>query len=163
VTGSSEAPSRVYATIRSAGGAGCAPTYQADTGQNLINGQSVNGSFSILATTTQTQVGTYLICLWLASSPNDTSPIAGPQPETFTVASPAPPPPPPPPAPSAECLRDRGGVAHEELLIRRYEGKLRAHHLSRRTKRKDERALAAARKSASKYENLRRHQCPAGK
>jgi hypothetical protein len=163
VTGSSEAPARVYATIRSAGGAGCAPTYEADSGQSLIDGQGVNGSFSLQATTTQAQAGTYLICLWLASSENATPAIAGPQPETFTVANPPPPPPPPPPAPSAECLRDRGGVAHGELLIRRYEGKLRAHHLSRRTRRTDEHELAAARISAGKYEGLRRHQCPAGK
>ncbi len=163
VTGSSEAPEKVYAKIRPAGGAPCAQTYEADTGSNLIEGDDVNGSFSEQAQTTQSKAGTYLICLWLAGSANDTSPIAGPQPETFTVASPPPPPPPPPPAPSAQCLRDRGGVAHEELLIRRYEGKLRARHLSRRTKRNDERALAAARKSAGKYEGLRLHQCPSGK
>jgi hypothetical protein len=94
VTGSSEAPEKVFAKIRTAGGAPCAPTYEADTGSDLIEGQNVNGSFSDQATTTQSKAGTYLICLWLASSANDTSPIAGPQPETFTVASPPPPPPP---------------------------------------------------------------------
>jgi hypothetical protein len=99
VTGSSEAPERVYAKIRSAGGAPCAPTYEADSGGNLINGQSVNGSFSTQATTTQSKAGQYLICLWLAGSGNETPVIAGPQPETFTVASPTPPPPPPPPPP----------------------------------------------------------------
>jgi hypothetical protein len=97
VTGSSEAPEHVFAAIRSAGGAPCAPTYEADSGQSLIDGTNVNGSFSLQATTTQTKAGTYLICLWLASSASDTSPIAGPQPETFTVGSPPPPPPPPPP------------------------------------------------------------------
>jgi hypothetical protein len=163
VTGSSEAPEKVFAKIRPSGGAPCAQTYNADSGSNLIDEDEVNGAFTEQATTTQATTGTYLICLWLAGSPNDTSPIAGPQPETFTVAAPLPPPPPPPPAPSAECLRDRGGVAHEELLIRRYEGKLRARHLSRRAKRKDERSLAAARKAASSYEGLRRHQCPNGK
>jgi hypothetical protein len=163
VTGSSEAPEKVFAKIRPAGGAGCAQTYEADTGSYLIEGGNVNGSFSTQATTTQSKAGTYLICLWLAGSANDTSPIAGPQPEMFTVATPPPPPPPPPPAPSAACLRDRGDVAHEELLIRRYEGKLRAHHLSGRTRRADEHALAAARISAGKYEGLRRHQCPNGK
>lgn len=163
VTGSSEAPEKVFAKIRPSGGAPCAQTYDADTGSSLIDEQEVNGAFTEQATTTQSTAGTYLICLWLASSPNDTSPIAGPQPETFTVASPPPPPPPPTPVPSAQCMRDRGGVAHEELLIRRYEGKLRAHHLSRRTKRKYDRSLAAARKSAGSYEGLRRHQCPDGK
>ena len=97
VTGSSEAPEKVYAKIRPAGGATCAQTYETDSGSNLIEGQNVNGSFSEQATTTQLTAGTYLICLWLASSANDTSPIAGPQPETFTVVSPPPPPPPPPP------------------------------------------------------------------
>jgi hypothetical protein len=163
ITGSSEAAEEVFAKIQPAGGSGCAPTYEADSGSNLVEGEKVNGSFSEQATTTESKAGQYLICLWLAESSNDTSPVAGPQPETFTVASPPPPPPPPPPAPSAECLRDRGGVAHEEVLIRRYEVKLRAHHLPRRTKRKDERALTAARKSASKYEGLRLHQCPGGK
>jgi hypothetical protein len=99
VTGSSEAPANVYATIRAAGGAPCAPTYESDSGQSLIDGKEVNGSFSTQAMTTQSSAGTYLICLWLARSANDTSPIAGPQPETFTVASPSPPPPPPPPPP----------------------------------------------------------------
>jgi hypothetical protein len=99
VTGSSEAPEKVYAKVRPAGGASCAPTYEADPGQNLIDGTSVNGAFTEQATTTQSTAGTYLICLWLASSANDTSPVAGPQPETFTVASPPPPTPPPPPPP----------------------------------------------------------------
>ncbi len=95
VTGSSEAPEKVFAKIRTAGGAPCAQTYDADTGSSLIDGQSVNGSFSEQAKTTQSKAGQYLICLWLASSSSDTSPIAGPQPETFTVANPPPPPPPP--------------------------------------------------------------------
>jgi hypothetical protein len=163
VTGSSESPAKVFAKIKTAGGGGCALTYEADSGENLIDNASVNGSFSTQATTVQSKAGQYLLCLWLAESTSDTSPIAGPQPVTFTVGSPPPPSPPPPPTPSAACLRDRGGVAYGELLIRRYEGKLRARHLSKRSKRKDDRALAAARKSASFYEGLRRHQCPNGK
>jgi hypothetical protein len=99
VTGSSEAPERVYAKIRPAGGAPCAPTYEADTGENLIEGSAVNGAYSMQTTTTQTKAGQYLICLWMASSGKETPAIAGPQPETFTVASPPPPPPPPPPRP----------------------------------------------------------------
>jgi hypothetical protein len=96
ITGSSESPEQVFAKIRATGGAPCAPTFEADSGQSLVYGQEVNGSFST-QTTTQQSAGTYLICLWLASSPNDPHPVAGPQPETFTVATPAPPPPPPPP------------------------------------------------------------------
>jgi hypothetical protein len=97
ISGSSEAPAKVYAKIRPAGGAGCAPTYEAESAEQLVDDRAVNGSFSVQATTTQSKAGQYLICMWLGSSPSDTSPIAGPQPVTFTVASP--PPPPPPPAP----------------------------------------------------------------
>jgi hypothetical protein len=94
VTGSSEAPAQVYAKLRRAGGAPCAPTYESDSGGSLIDGNSVNGSFSISAKTAQTSAGEYLICLWLARSSNDSAPIAGPQPETFVVVAPPPPPPP---------------------------------------------------------------------
>jgi hypothetical protein len=97
ITGTSEASENVYATIRSAGGQPCATTFAADSGQSLVDGVGVNGTFTTPATTSPLTAGTYLICLWLAHSPNDTSPIAGPQPETFTVASHPPPPPPPPP------------------------------------------------------------------
>lgn len=90
LTGSSEAPMHVYATVRPAGGAPCAATYSADTGRGLINGADANGAFSLTATTTQGTAGTYLVCAWLADSSSST-PIAGPQPATFTVASPPPP------------------------------------------------------------------------
>ena len=89
--GDSEAPENVYAKVRPAGGAPCASTYNADFGTNLIEGQSVNGSFSTQAKTTQSKAGQYLICLWLAGSGNETPVIAGPQPEMFTVVSPPPP------------------------------------------------------------------------
>jgi hypothetical protein len=91
VTGDSEAPENVYAKVRPAGGAPCASTYSADSGENLINGQGVNGSFSMQAKTTQSKAGQYLICLWLAGSGNEIPVIAGPQPEMFTVVSPPPP------------------------------------------------------------------------
>ena len=91
VTGDSEASEYVYARVHMAGSTGCAPTYQAESGESLIDGSSVNGSFSVQATTTQSKAGQYVICLWLAPSGSDTTPIAGPQPETFTVLSPPPP------------------------------------------------------------------------
>lgn len=91
VTGDSEASERVYARVHMAGSTGCAPTYQSESGESLIEGSGVNGSFSVQATTTQSKAGQYVICLWLAPSGSDTTPIAGPQPETFTVASPPPP------------------------------------------------------------------------
>ncbi len=88
ITGSSEAPKSVFATIRPAGGAPCATSYSADSGRGLIDGKSVNGAFSVTATTTQSTAGTFLICLWLADSSSDAAPVAGPQPATFTVADP---------------------------------------------------------------------------
>lgn len=117
ITGASESPERVYATVRPAGGAPCAPTYEADSGHGLVDGASVNGSFTTQATTTQQSAGTYLICLWLASSENDTHPIAGPQPETFTVAAPPPPPPPPPPPCVVPTLGSNARLAVVERRI----------------------------------------------
>lgn len=92
ITGATETPTRLYATIRGAGGASCAPTAESDTGEPVINGTSVDGSFSAKATVTQGSAGTYLICLWLAPS-SASAPIAGPQPVIFTVDAPPPPPP----------------------------------------------------------------------
>ncbi len=88
ITGSSEAPKNVYASIRPAGGAPCAPSYSAESGRGLIGGRAVNGVFSITETTTQSAPGNYLICLWLADSSSDAAPVAGPQPATFAVAQP---------------------------------------------------------------------------
>jgi hypothetical protein len=116
VTGASEAPESVYAKLRPAGGAPCAPTYEADSGQGLIEGTQVNGSYSTQAQTPSLKAGQYLICLWLAGSPNETPAIAGPQPETFTVGTPAPPPPPPAPPP---CLVPRVGSALSLAAVKR--------------------------------------------
>lgn len=87
VTGTSEAPKEVFATVRAAGGQ-CAPTADADTGSNLIGGESVNGAFSVQRTLTE-DAGSYVLCLWLADSDTDASPIAGPQAVPFTVGFPA--------------------------------------------------------------------------
>jgi hypothetical protein len=88
IVGSSEAPKHVYATIRPAGGAPCATSWNADSGRSLVNGRDVNGAFSVQATTSQATPGAYLICLWLADSESDGAPVAGPQPATFTVIAP---------------------------------------------------------------------------
>jgi hypothetical protein len=90
ITGASEAPNEVFAKVRPAGGAPCAPTFDSDSGTSLVNYQDVNGAFTVQATTTQDAPGSYLICLWLASSSYDASPIAGPQPATFSVVQPRP-------------------------------------------------------------------------
>ena len=90
VTGSSEAPEEVFAKVRPAGGAPCAPTYSSDTGDSLIDGAEVNGMFSQQASTTQQSPGNYVLCSWLASSSYDARPIAGPQAVPFSVVQPPP-------------------------------------------------------------------------
>lgn len=90
ISGTSEAPEYVYATVRSAGGAPCAPTYQSDTGSSVIDGEGVNGAFTKQGTTTQQTPGSYVLCLWLASSSSDAQPIAGPQAVPFSVVQPPP-------------------------------------------------------------------------
>jgi hypothetical protein len=116
VTGASEAPAKVFAKVRPAGGAGCAPTYSADSGTGLLFGDSVDGAFARSATTTQSTAGSYLLCLWLATSTDDPAPIAGPQPQRFDVAGPAPPPPPPPPRVSVTTSLQRHGSRYSGRL-----------------------------------------------
>jgi hypothetical protein len=87
VTGSSEATKDVYATIRRAGGAPCATSYEADSGSGIISDTSVNGAFNVQKTLSE-PAGNYLICLWLADSASDGSPVAGPQPITYSVVAP---------------------------------------------------------------------------
>jgi hypothetical protein len=90
IMGASEAPARVYAAVRPAGGAPCAASYSADSGRSLVNGTNVNGAFVVQATTTQSTGGDYLVCVWLADSSSSAA-IAGPQPAVFTVFTPPPP------------------------------------------------------------------------
>ena len=85
ITGSTEAPAEVYGKLRAAGGAACAPTFREDTGLPVISYVDVNGAFAQQATVTQAIAGSYVLCLWLADSDSDTTPIAGPQPQPFTV------------------------------------------------------------------------------
>jgi hypothetical protein len=87
ITGASEAPARVYATVRPAGGAACAATYSADSGTGIVDGESVNGSFSVQGTMRLEDAGQYQLCLWLADSSDDSSPTSGPQAVAFTVGS----------------------------------------------------------------------------
>jgi len=88
VTGTSEAPAVLWAKIRPAGGAACGVSYAGDAGTELINGRSVNGTFTTQVTTTPQAAGNYLICLWIARSSDDPNPIAGPQAVTFSVVAP---------------------------------------------------------------------------
>lgn len=88
ITGASEAPQDVYAKVRVAGGAPCGPSYSVDPGKSVLFGREVNGAFSTTTSIKQSMPGTYLICLWLADSSDDTTPVAGPQPVTYSVAAP---------------------------------------------------------------------------
>lgn len=137
VSGTSESPEAVFAKIRKAGGAPCARTYAGDTGESLISDASVNGSFSVQATTTQAAAGTYVICLWLANSENDTSPVAGPQAISFTVGSP------PPPAP-----RPHHNKPHKRAAPQ--------HHARRRHARRPKHKRRARKHRAHKHGNRRR-------
>jgi hypothetical protein len=88
VAGTTEAPKRVYAKLRPAGGPPCAASYDADAGGSLLDGWSVLGPFSINEIYTQPLAGQTVICLWLAGSSDDTLPIGGPQQQLFTVVEP---------------------------------------------------------------------------
>lgn len=78
VYGQSEAPARAYAKIRPGDGP-CAVSFDADAGRALLSGDPVNGAFSLATSTKQSNDGAYALCLWLALSGGDPSPIAGPQ------------------------------------------------------------------------------------
>ncbi|HEX8121707.1 MAG TPA: hypothetical protein VF549_10640 [Solirubrobacteraceae bacterium] len=149
VTGASESPKRVYATIRGAGGAPCAQTYDADSGSSLIDGESVNGNFSVPATTKQDEAGSYLVCLWLASSSTDASPVAGPQPLSFDVGYPPTPPPPSPTGPTAECRAARQQQSAAGKNVKATKRSL-LHARRRSTRRRLTRRLARQRKTLSR-------------
>ena len=89
-TGTSEAPEQVFAAVDPAGHT-CAPTYGSDSGNGVIDDDEVNGAFSATGTFSEDTAGQYVMCLWLADSSSDASPIAGPQALPFTVAAPPPP------------------------------------------------------------------------
>jgi hypothetical protein len=88
VSGQSEAPRRVYAKVRAANGVPGAPSYDADPGEFMIDGWSVDGAYTINANTTQSAPGRYVVCMWLAGSSDDTLPAAGPVQQLFDVAPP---------------------------------------------------------------------------
>lgn len=85
--GSSEAQREVFAAYRPAGGAPCSPTYASDSGTGLIGGNLVNGSFTVLGSPMTFKRGRYQVCMWLAGSSGDQSPIGGQQTAVFDVRS----------------------------------------------------------------------------
>lgn len=91
VTGTTEAPRRLYAKIRPAGGAPCAGSFSTDTGDELIGFRNVDGAFTETTTFSRSTAGDYLMCLWVAQSSDDAKPVAGPQAIPFRVVAPPPP------------------------------------------------------------------------
>jgi hypothetical protein len=87
ITGTSEAPEEVFATIKPAG-APCAATYSADSGSGVLSNTDVNGNFTLMPTFSESTAGSYIACLWLADSNDDPTPVAGPQPIPFNVGTP---------------------------------------------------------------------------
>jgi hypothetical protein len=87
VTGTSEAPKRVFATFEHAG-TPCAPTYRSATGTGFIDSMDVNGAFSFAKMATAPSAGNHQLCLWLADSSDDLAPVAGPQSIQFSVVAP---------------------------------------------------------------------------
>lgn len=75
-SGQTESPATVYATIRPAGGAPCAVSRDADTGEGVID-TDVSGAFNVSTNPRQFPAGgTFQLCAWLATDSNDTTPIA---------------------------------------------------------------------------------------
>jgi len=84
ISGVSEAPRNLYAKVGLADGGPCALTYDAEQGDGLITGESVDGAFTGRAVTRQNAPGDYQICFWLAGATNDPIPVVIEQ-FTFTV------------------------------------------------------------------------------
>lgn len=85
VAGDTEAPRRMWVKIRPALGGECAPNYDADAGQSLIDGWDADGVFHAKRYTWLSDPGHYVVCAWLAGSSYDPWPVAGPQAMTFNV------------------------------------------------------------------------------
>jgi hypothetical protein len=90
LSGTTEAPARVYAKIRRAGGAPCADRYANDPGDNLRNGEDVGGPFSTFPETVEHDPGQYLVCMWLMGAANNPAIIAGPTSRVIDIVQPAP-------------------------------------------------------------------------
>jgi hypothetical protein len=87
VSGTSEAPKSVYVTVENAA-TPCAPTAGSAAGTWLVEGDDVNGQYAITRSATAPPAGSYQLCLWLANSSSDLSPVAGPQSIPFSVVAP---------------------------------------------------------------------------
>ena len=86
ITGTSEARREVFAAVQNLAVA-CAPTYTADPGSRLtIRGPTrVEGAFTLTGTIHLGSAGHYQVCLWLASTSTDPTPVVGPQAIPFDI------------------------------------------------------------------------------
>jgi hypothetical protein len=78
VSGTAERPALVHARVRFADGSPCAPTYASADGRSLVRDAAVDGAFSLRLATTPAKAGRYRVCVWLARSVRDPSPLAAP-------------------------------------------------------------------------------------
>ena len=90
LSGTTEAPARVYAKIRPAGGAPCASTYASDPGDNLRNGEDVGGPYATFPVAVESNPGQYLVCMWLMGAANNPAIIAGPTSRIIDIVQPPP-------------------------------------------------------------------------
>lgn len=75
-SGQTQVGRSLFATIRPAGGAPCAPTPRSDSGSSLVYGTSVDGAFNVPIEAKLDTRGTFLICAWLADDSGDLDAIA---------------------------------------------------------------------------------------
>jgi hypothetical protein len=90
LSGTTEAPARVYAKIRPAGGPPCADRYDDDPGDNLRNGEDVGGPYSTFPSAVEHDPGQYLVCMWLMGAANNPAVIAGPTSRMIEIVEPRP-------------------------------------------------------------------------
>lgn len=157
IGGASEAPKSVYAKIRGSG-TPCAQTFDGDSGAELVDGTDVDGNYSIPVTWTTDQAGSYLVCMWLASSSDDPTPVAGPQPLTFDVGEPV------APAPAADeksaaCLAAEARGRRLRRDMRRHRSRLRRAR-TQRARRLHARRYRVAKRKLNRTRQTVRRECP---
>jgi hypothetical protein len=90
LSGTTEAPARVYAKIRPAGGPPCADRYGSDPGDDLRNGEDVGGPYNTYPVAVERDAGQYLVCMWLMGAANNPAIIAGPTSRIIDIVQPPP-------------------------------------------------------------------------
>ncbi len=87
ITGTSEVPAMVYATLHGGANLSCAASYLDDGGRTLVHSRVAAGAFSLVATTTELYAGDTAVCAWLGDSDNGSPPYAGPQAAFFSMVA----------------------------------------------------------------------------